>query len=561
MTTDSSPASSLTVSAPDTVVTGATVPLLPSPGLLHTEHVFTSSVRPEPALHATFVVGSQNVTGVLDTGSDRSMIARHLVPDNVIQPCSDVIHAIGGRSLYPVGCADITVVLHGVSLQLVNCLVLDSNRAVSDLIIGCDALERHGLCIDVARRAVTGRHADGSQWTLYLPDGHRSSVCAYFAREVPCRATQDVTVAPGDSVTLSCRVSSPPTCDLCDASPRYCVFTGGVASAPCLQPVDGIMDLSEPRVLVCNRGFVPVTVRKGALVGQLDTAADSMLDCDPPLDVLTASSDTAGGQPRHPPSAEEIPGLTREQRDAVQVVFNRHPAVFASENADSARTALTAHRIELTDDTPIYIRPRRMSPPIAEEVERQCLELERLGIIERCSSAWNAPIVPIRKQNGSLRLCIDYRRLNRRTVTERFPMTDIADSVYSAHDMRWFSALDIERAYYQLPIAEESRDFTAFSTQRAHYRFRCLSFGLKNAPAVFQREMQAIFASFSRQQLVVYLDDLLLMESSFSGHLQLVDAVLSALEVHGITLNAEKCHWFQPEVKFLGHQPGRILTC
>ena len=203
------------------------------------------------------------MTGVIDTGSDRSMIARHLVDDAVIRPCSEVVHAIGGRTLHPVGRAEVSVVLHGVPLQLTDCLVLDSDRAVTDLIIGCDALERHRLCIDVSRRAVTGRHVDGSQRTLYLPDGDRNSACAYFARAVPCRATRDVTVAPGDSVTLPCLISSQPTCDVCDAPSRSYVFTGDVASAPCLQPVDGIVDLSEPCVLVCNRGFVPTTVRKG----------------------------------------------------------------------------------------------------------------------------------------------------------------------------------------------------------------------------------------------------------------------------------------------------------
>lgn len=195
------------------------------------------------------------------------MISRHLVADDVIQPCSEVVHAVGGRELTPVGCADVTAVLHGVPLKLANCLVLDSATAVTDLIVGCDVLERHGLCLDLTRRSVTGQHADGSQWTLYLPVESRDSSCVYFARAVPCRAARDVTVAPGDSVLLPCVVGYRPTCDLCGASPRSYVFTGNVTSASCLQPVDGIMDPSEPRVLVCNRGIVPVTARKGASVG------------------------------------------------------------------------------------------------------------------------------------------------------------------------------------------------------------------------------------------------------------------------------------------------------
>ena len=118
--------------------------------------VFTSSVRPEPALHATFTAHSRTVTGVLDTGSDRSMIARHLVADEMIQQCSAVVHGVGGRNLTPVGCADVTVVLHGVTLEIANCLVLDSATAVADLTVGCDVLERHGLCLDLTRRSVTG---------------------------------------------------------------------------------------------------------------------------------------------------------------------------------------------------------------------------------------------------------------------------------------------------------------------------------------------------------------------------------------------------------------------
>ena len=238
----------------------------------------------------------------------------------------------------------------------------------------------------------------------------------------------------------------------------------------------------------------------------------------------------------------------------MQEIFERHSAVLMRSDADALQSLMTPRRIELTDDTPIYIRPRKMSAPVADEVERQCLELERLGIIERCESSWNAPIVHIRKKGGTMRLCIDYRRLNKQTVTTRFPMPEVNDTVFGTHHgVQWFSALDISKAYYHLPLEEESRDYTAFSTPRAHWRFRRLPFGLKNAPAQFQKEMQTILHGFAREQLVVYLDDILLKETTFEKHVQLVDDVLTALESQGIKLNGRKCTWFQPEVKFLGH--------
>ena len=136
------------------------------------------------------------------------------------------------------------------------------------------------------------------------------------------------------------------------------------------------------------------------------------------------------------------------------------------------RLYLTAHRIVLKDDIPVYVPPRRMSPPAAEEIERQCLDLERLGIIERCDSAWSAPVVPVRKKDGSLRLCIDYRRLSKQTVATRFPMADVNDIVYSAHGMKFFATLDLAKGYYQVPLEETSKDYTAFSTARQHWRFR-----------------------------------------------------------------------------------------
>ena len=133
---------------------------------------------------------------------------------------------------------------------------------------------------------------------------------------------------------------------------------------------------------------------------------------------------------------------------------------------------------KLDCETPIYQRPRRFPPPVAEEIERQCRELHSLDIIEPSASPWNSPIVPVRKKDGSIRLCIDYRKLNKVTIADKFPVPNLYDSLYGLGSAKYFTRLDLVRGYYQLPVDEQSRAFTAFSSAKNHWQFKRLSFGL-----------------------------------------------------------------------------------
>ena len=523
---------------------------------LEAAEVFASAVESQPILRTRVLVAGRPAEAIVDSGSSRTLVADNLVPRGSIDVDGTcLVRAIGNREIKPLGTGAVEVDIHGVKLQLSDCLVLKKTDLPTDVVIGRDSLERLALCVDVPRRSLSGRRPDGSRWTLCLPLDLQHDDCLLFAADVTCRAEEDVDVAPGSTVSLSYSHDSFPACSGCMVSQRLLFFEGHEGSED-VDYVSGIADLDEHKALVTNRGRLPVRVRRGSVVGRLVTAVDATLDLTEEHQVFAASVEEGCAQESEDltaPSAQEIPGLSSEQRAEVEGLFRRHATVFSQSAADPLRTSLTAHRIVLTDDTPVYIPPRRMSPPVAEEIERQCLDLERLGIIERCDSAWSAPVVPVRKRDGTLRLCIDYRRLNARTVTSRFPMADVTDSVYSAHGMKFFTTLDLTKGYYQVPLEESSRDFTAFSTPRQHWRFRRLSFGLKNAPAAFQREMQTVLQAFPRRKVIVYLDDLLLMEETFEKHLQLVDDVLSALESQGIKLNAAKCVWMQSEVPFLGH--------
>lgn len=253
----------------------------------------------------------------------------------------------------------------------------------------------------------------------------------------------------------------------------------------------------------------------------------------------------------------QFPGLLLTEADSVEGMLLRCKSAISDGDHDIGCAGVTQHRIELLDSTPIRQRPRRFPEPIDKEIERQCDELRELDVIEYSRSPWSSPVVPIKKKDGSLRLCIDYRQLNRVTKADRFPMPNMNDLVFGLHGTRYFTTLDLGKGYYQVPLHSDSSECTAFSTSRNHYQFKQLSFGLKNASGAFQREMQEVLRDFYSKSVVVYIDNILIMGKNFDDILQLVEKVLRTLISYGMKVKLSKCCWFREEVTFLCHLVGR----
>jgi len=234
------------------------------------------------------------------------------------------------------------------------------------------------------------------------------------------------------------------------------------------------------------------------------------------------------------------------------MLFERRAAISLNEE-DLGATRLPAFSIELSQQSPIYQRPRYFPAPISREIEEQCERLEQMGVIEESESPWNSPIVPIRKPDGTLRICVDYRRVNDVTIKARFPMNLVSDSVYRMHGMKVFTKLDLLRGYYQMEVEEGSRPITAFSTSHKHFQFKRLSFGLANAPGAFQKGMNVLLSRFPSANVTVFIDDILIMNENQDDHLKLVEEVLKTLIYAGIKVKLSKCQWCMKEVEFLGH--------
>ena len=209
------------------------------------------------------------------------------------------------------------------------------------------------------------------------------------------------------------------------------------------------------------------------------------------------------------------------------------------------------HTINTGDSPPVSKPMYRLSPKEKAEVERQLADLVEKGFVQPSHSAWGAPVIFVAKKSGDLRMCVDYRALNQVTVKDKYPLPRIDDLLDRLQGARVFSSLDLQSGYHQVRIADEDVPKTAFRTHKGLFEFRVLSFGLTNAPAVFQREMNRVLADLPF--VLVYLDDILVFSKSAEEHAEHLKQVLARLREHKLYAKMAKCFFFRDSVEFLGH--------
>ncbi|GBG83511.1 hypothetical protein CBR_g37225 [Chara braunii] len=240
-----------------------------------------------------------------------------------------------------------------------------------------------------------------------------------------------------------------------------------------------------------------------------------------------------------------IRDLIREYRD----VF---PPYFSYSGIPPMRGV--EHSIQFVPDYRVHHHARyRLSIPEATELKRQLEELLRLGFIKPSNSPWGAPVLFARKADGTLRLCIDYRSLNRYTVKNSYP-TPRADELFDRlAGNRFFTKINLRSGYHQIRVAAEDQPKTAFRSRFGHYEFTVMPFGLTNAPATFQTAMNDIFRDILEEYVLVYLDDILVYSRTLEDHIRHLRDVLQRLRKHGFYAKLSKCRFAQRKVDFLGH--------
>ena len=199
--------------------------------------------------------------------------------------------------------------------------------------------------------------------------------------------------------------------------------------------------------------------------------------------------------------------------------------------------------------------PRRLPYALRAELEEEMNKLMDIGCIEPSTSPHASPLVLVRKKNGGLRVCIDYRNVNKDTVPDKYPMPRIDELVdmVGRQQPTVFSSLDLMRGYHQVKMSEDSKHKTTFTCHLGLYQYRRMPFGLTNGPATFQRLMSQLFSGSEWNYVFVYLDDILIASSTISEHLKHVKKVLQQLKQAGLRLKPSKCTFATTEIQYLGH--------
>ncbi|GJS63420.1 putative reverse transcriptase domain-containing protein [Tanacetum coccineum] len=253
-------------------------------------------------------------------------------------------------------------------------------------------------------------------------------------------------------------------------------------------------------------------------------------------------------------TTKEIEYKSEKKRLEDVPIIQNFPEVFLEDLPGLPPNRQVEFQIDLIPGvTPVSRAPYRLAPSKMKELSEQLKELSDKGFIRPSSSPWGAPVLFVKKKDGSFRMCIDYRELNKLTVKNRYPLPRIDDLFDQLQGSSVYSKIDLRSGYHQLRVREEDIPKTAFRTRYGHYEFQVMPFGLTNAPAVFMDLMNRVCKPFLDKFVIVFIDDILIYSKNKKEHEEHLKAILELLKKEELYAKFSKCEFWLPKVQFLGH--------
>ena len=342
---------------------------------------------------------------------------------------------------------------------------------------------------------------------------------------------------------------------------RHHVFEPSAEFVSDLQVSEQLVEVTKgsrrATIDVTNTTKGQMKIPAGALIGNLEAVASCI-----PLPVETRinykrDDDSSGAKQEGVPETfvPQVPldsSLSEQQRKKIEKMLHLNCDAFAKDDSELGDFRELEMTIKLTDETPVRLAYNSIPRPLYEEVRAHITDMINRRIVRPSTSNYCSPLVVVRKKNGKLRICTDFRAINSKTVPENNPIPKVQDIVDSLSGMTYFSTLDMKEAYHQGYVHPNSRHYTAFTCPLGLYEYIRIPYGLRNAVPNFQRSIEKCLGDLRHRICAPYVDDTLIYSKTFDDHLQDVTAVLQRIRKNGIKLNASKCELFRKQVTYLG---------
>ncbi|GMF40664.1 unnamed protein product [Phytophthora fragariaefolia] len=522
---------------------------------------------------------------LIDTGAVASLVDARVLKlvgrgSTPLRPCRRDLNSASGHPLRIRGEIDLPLQL-GSREVMRPFIVVDKLHI--DMILGTDALKAFRAVVDLDKNLVTLKDT-GEKFSIGSPrveEMYSTKICstvrirpggqALVVTDVLGELAEDTTVLVEGLIDLDASVRvAPSLCtvhnkkvvvEVCNPSTEEMVVKKGtLVAAVSVVPASAFKTSSIPSCAEQSELFSP------------EGNASTKREFDWVHAAITASSHTANAPPSAMPELDKVlqnelnidfseSKLGNEQKELFSDLLSSFKDMFVETSMKPGRTNLLEFSIDTGNSAPIKQRPYRVSKAEGDVMEAEIQQYQELNLIRPSPSPWASPVLMIRKPDGGIRFCIDYRRLNAVTIKDCYPMPLIDDILDVLGKAKLFSTMDIASGYWNVPMAANSIDKTAFTCKYGLFEWLVMPFGLCNAVPAFERLMKNVLIDLKWRTCLVYLDDCVVFSEDFPTHLVRLKQVLEHFRAAGFKLKIKKCNLGRDQVAFLGHivTPSGIL--
>ncbi|UYV62287.1 hypothetical protein LAZ67_2000001 [Cordylochernes scorpioides] len=483
----------------------------------------------------------RNVQALVDSGADYSVISeafRRSIKAPVFKENGPLLRAADKKPIVTLGKCSLEVHIKGLDIIFDFVVAAECSH---DVILGWDFFKATDAIIDCGENK------------LYLSEAEKS----YEWKDLKLCAAMDCVIPPksfGKIVVTSQDVFGS----------RDVVVTGSKR----LQLEKGLFIPSSLVRFLHGRAVLWVTnSTHQSQVIPSDMKIGTMQDLEVgSISNLDACSEIAGKDEVTSPDVREClismisTDLEETKKNRLLTCLNEFSDIFDFEKKSFPVSGEIKHKIDTSDYPPVRQRPYRVSPAERRVIQSEVEKMMETKIIRPSSSPWASPVILVRKKDGSLRFCVDYRRLNKITKKDVYPLPRIDDALDTLSGSRYFSTMDMRSGYWQIEVDDKDREKTAFITPDGLYEFNVMPFGLCNAPATFERMIDNVLRGLKWDMCLCYLDDIVVYGSTFKEHLTRLYKVLRCIQQAGLCLNYKKCHFASRQITILGHVVNEFGT-